>query len=596
MDLSALDLREQRHKDQEHYEHSDQDEAATHASTIEHTVQREADGMHRYICVSQWCMTIVAPLLVMAFVGAIAITTTRTGPTRSSDPTTECYAQYPQLEYMTALQWWKNQELPKRHISPDEDDRYDWFQDRQPFQPIVGEETVIAGVLYTLHDETLKMTALFPPMYPEESREAIMHIVSPSREAYASCIIQEQTWHCSFRIEKISPDEDVIFDITYRPGPATLPSRIYSYSGSIPHQRAYPRIVALSCFGADNTRDKSSLIRAIKETQPDLLALQGDQTYSNVLGYGFLELVYSLNSITRSIPTLVQMDDHDYGEGNLFGAEGGAETSGDGFHAPPCIVNAIQKLAMSHMPNPESQTQLDNGIDKYFTSFSYGRVDFAILEARKFKSDYPSSTNSLLGKEQEAWLRSWCGSKRDHLKIILSQTPFASLGTNMTLPSRNSYIGEASLYDARDTNACPPEGRKRFMEIIKGCSRLVIAGDQHVGIAVTHDDYGVSQCSSPAAINDQFWRLNFEPLNKSVLDLTNQQYRVLRVSNIEESVWRNYRPIETRTMDDSIKAARKDGFLMIDFEDEKSAVCSMHGYRNGHEVAWSVSVDVEVSR
>ena len=43
--------------------------------------------------------------------------------------------------------------------------------------------------------------------------------------------------------------------------------------------------------------------------------LQGDQTYDpKNLGLGQLELVYSIRNLTSVMPTIVQLDDHDYGK------------------------------------------------------------------------------------------------------------------------------------------------------------------------------------------------------------------------------------------------------------------------------------------
>jgi len=53
--------------------------------------------------------------------------------------------------------------------------------------------------------------------------------------------------------------------------------------------------------------------------EPDLLVLQGDQTYFHKnLVYGQLETFYTLRDLTRNIPTIVQLDDHDYGESSAF--------------------------------------------------------------------------------------------------------------------------------------------------------------------------------------------------------------------------------------------------------------------------------------
>jgi hypothetical protein len=504
----------------------------------------------------------------------------------------ECFAKYPLHESFSSGSWWNKTNVSYSVLLPDDPMRYAWFRDRKPFEPIVGDETIIAGVIYTLSAGLLKMTVLFPPLHPVESR--VVHVtirnISHAVVTEASCLIVENTWHCPLRMPSMDAAQDYTYEVTYQPKPDGVSKFSYKYNGNIPKQVAYPRIAALSCFGVDDAKDKALLIQALVESKPDLLSLQGDQTYMNVLAYGFVELMYTMNEITRNIPTLVQMDDHDYGQGNLYGAALGAENSGDGFFRPPCIVNAIQKLAMSHMPDPVSDQHLDNGIDEYFTSYTYGSVEFAVLEARKFKSE-SEEVGSLLGHEQEAWLKEWCSASTSPLRVILTQTPFASLATNITRPggSTEGYIGPARPLDTTDTNGFPPDGRKRFMDIAHGCSPLILSGDQHLGMVASYDNYGISECASPAVVNDQFWRLNFEPINTPIVDYYNETHTMHRVWNMDDWVWQNFLPEETQLANDRVKAARADGFLMVNL-DGQAASCEMHAYRLGHELVWSVTV------
>jgi alkaline phosphatase D len=274
----------------------------------------------------------------------------------------------------------------------------------------------------------------------------------------------------------------------------------------------YPKIAAMGCFGTDSTWRKPELQAAVLAEQPDLLLLQGDQSYLHYnIASGFLELVYSINNITRNVPTLVQMDDHDYGMPNIWGAGTKEEDSGSGFDKPACVINALQNMALSHLPDAATNETLENGIDIKFTSYVYGNVDFAVLEARKFKS---YKGDSLLGSEQEEWLRNvWCKHNAGAVKVVLSQTPFASLATNAT----NFYVGKGRIDTVNvsiDSNGYPPEGRRRFMEIAQDCAPLILSGDQHLGIAVTYEDFGVSECASPAVVNDVLYVL-FEVSDES---------------------------------------------------------------------------------
>ena len=69
--------------------------------------------------------------------------------------------------------------------------RYQWIRSRQPYEPLQGDTTMIAGVLFTLSDSTLKMSALFPPLYKWEATRAYLHIrgQSSSQEYEMECDI-----------------------------------------------------------------------------------------------------------------------------------------------------------------------------------------------------------------------------------------------------------------------------------------------------------------------------------------------------------------------------------------------------------------------
>lgn len=259
--------------------------------------------------------------------------------------------------------------------------------------------------------------------------------------------------------------------------------------------------------------------------------------------------------------------------------------SGAGFTKPPCIVNALQDLSLGHLPDPVSQQTLRNGITIHYTNYRYGQVDFAILEARKFKN-YRSG-NSLLGEDQEQWLQDWCNTNHHRLGIVLAQTPFAALATNNTA---YKHRGIKPVRAPIDTNAQPVEARERFMRIIQNCSPLILSGDQHLGVAVTYDDYQVSEFASPAVINDVFWRLNYQRLGGSYNDPFGNQYRLLGAWNVDDLVLKRYSlPRRTRTASNAMKQRRADGFMMVNLNG-RTATCEMHSYRRAHDVIWTAKV------
>ncbi|KAG7361567.1 PhoD-like phosphatase [Nitzschia inconspicua] len=493
-----------------------------------------------------------------------------------------CYEWNPRQESLSTLKWWENTDALEGDSS-----RLEWFRKRQVYEPIVDskERNLVAGVLYTHSQTTLKMTVLFPPLYPEETRQAAVFVIGTSTGKLweQTCNINDGTWHCTVRFDSIPHTESYVYEVQYTADSNHYSSDyFYNYGGSIPMQKDYPRIAGVGCFGKDSTKNKDELRDAIIAQDPDILVLQGDQTYfhTNLL-YGFLETIYAINDLTRNIPTIVQLDDHDYGQGNIWGAWDDDEDSGAGFDVAPCVVNAVQDLSIGHLPDPGSDQTLDNGIKSYYTNYIYGKTDLAIMESRKFKNR--RNGDSLFGSNQEAWVQEWC-EDQERLKVILLQTPISLLATNST---RN---GKLTSMRAVIQDVTTP-GRDRFMSIIKDCTQLLLSGDQHLGIAVTYDQYGMSECASPAASNDMFWRLNSFEEGKSHMSGDGMQYTLHKVWNVKRNTYLKYENAKnTRLVDnDVMKKNRADGFLMVDL-DGTTATCEMHSYRVSPEKVWEVSV------
>jgi len=453
----------------------------------------------------------------------------------------------------------------------------------------VGTTSLIAGVFFSFTKNTVKLTAFFLPLYFVEEKKATL-IIKGKKSGLTrkqECDIVYNLWHCTFRIDFVSEKESWSYHVRYRPKKNGDEDPTYIYDGFIPKPVDYPRVASVGCFGMDKTKDKTELVDAVLSTSPDLIILSGDMTYNHKsLVFGFLETILTISEITRSTPTIVQMDDHDYGQGNLWGAGEGSQNSGKGFEKTPCLINLLEDHLMGHNPDPSKDTRLFNGLRSRYSNYVYGKMDFAIVESRKFKQ---SNKTSLLGEEQEEWLEGWCTENKDKTKIILSGSPFASLATHVkSLQDDFRRVNGGS----KDSNGFPEEGRKRLMEIINNCSKVVLSGDQHLGAVVTYPDYGVHDCASPAAINSMFWRLNLNEIGKSHADGFGNPYYLHNVWNIDVEA-RSLIPKLTRSKGNQIKNSRADGFMTVVFDGEK-AVCAMHDYWLGHNLRWKVEVPSKV--
>jgi hypothetical protein len=510
-----------------------------------------------------------------------------------------CYASFASAstEDMTARTKWLAPSKDGTKPAVADETAY-FYKNRLAFQPLLNSDTMIVGTLFTFTEQTLKMSVIFPPMYPKESTTAHVSITSNSTgfTDVRECLISPNIWHCGIRFDLLDQTQEYLYTVHYAPN-ALDASLLYNYSGIIPTQSNNPRIAAMSCFGYDDTAEKESLVSALKAQRPDLIVLQGDQTYFHTqLVYGFMQLVYALHEITRSTPVIVQLDDHDRALANIWGAGTQAENSGAGIPLarPVCFINLYQHYAMWHDPDPVSKDVLLNGVSIRYTSYVYGRLDIAVVESRKFKN-YANGT-SLLGSGQESWLRTWCHAHPERFKIVLVETPFAQVYThdgpnldallNRTLPVL-LQVGDQD----HDTNAYPVPGYLRAMEILKGCSNLVLSGDQHVGLAVTHDDYGITECTSPAAVNSYFWRVNYNQTGASHVDPYGNQYTLHQVWNVDVAVSSNFTPLETVYASPDIRQSRADGFLMVTVNGIK-AVCSAQSYRTAQTSIWNHTVSL----
>lgn len=535
-----------------------------------------------YIAAMKRLIAFVATALLMRTIGAVQDLNTNQILSAKDFTSVQEECEAPST---TDASSWQTSTLTKYGFT---DERRRWYLNRGPFEPIVGDSNLIAGVLFTISEGKLKLSVYFPPLHPRERRNAILLVEGNGvKRRKKKCHISALTWHCTFIVENINDAKTWKYRVVYRP---KKKGKKYVYSGQIPKQVGYPRIAALGCFGFDNTKNKSKLVEAVLDTKPDLLVLSGDQTYlHDHLVLGFLELVYTINELTRSRPTIVQMDDHDYAEGNIWGA--GLNTvenddSGKGFLVlPVCFINAVQRMMMGHDPEPATDATLDNGITIHYTNYVYGNVDFAVLEARKFKNK-----KTILGSGQEQWLKGWCSDRdlKKRLKVVLAQTPFYQLGTEVTNYKPDEMGTTIGAKENVDTNGGPREGWERAMDILSGCTPLIISGDQHLSIAVEYEGKDIVDCASPAAINDIWWRMNQNEVGKSHTDGWEHPYKLLAVWNVDKKVIDDYGcPKLTRTslVTDEEKALRADGFLIVDMDGTKAS-CEGHGYRVGHRVRW----------
>jgi hypothetical protein len=245
---------------------------------------------------------------------------------------------------------------------------------------------------------------------------------------------------------------------------------------------------------------------------------------------------WSFRDVLRDRPSFVLPDDHDVYQGNVWGAGGNPTKDGitdhdaGGFAEPADFVNAVFRTTVGHHPPAYDPTPMMQGIDCWYGDCVYGRISFAIIEDRYFKSgpegkvnDWPGRPDhvkdvnydtskldkpglTLLGERQLAFLDDWAQDwRRADMKCVCSQTIFCNLA---------NYHGENQefIFADLDSNGWPQTGRNKALDAMRKGFAFHYAGDQHLPSIVHHgidtwDDSGWSFCvPSTAAGYPRSWR------------------------------------------------------------------------------------------
>ncbi|MEX0681592.1 MAG: alkaline phosphatase D family protein [Balneolales bacterium] len=407
---------------------------------------------------------------------------------------------------------------------------------------------------YTLHKKLLKVTAQLTPVETIPDHKVSFQI----RENGSWKSLQETSVHelartAHFRIEDWLHSEDIPYRIVLEL-PLKDKIREYTYEGTIagePVSNGKVKAAMFSCnknWGFPN----SEVVRNVVRHRPDMAMFLGDQFYEGHAGFGVersqnVELAtldylskwymfgWSYREIFRHIPSIFIPDDHDVYQGNIWGAGGRRAPIDDGYgypsqdrggyNMPAEWVRAVERTQTSHLPDPYDPTPVEQGIDVYYTDWTYGGISFAILEDRKFKSapdtvlpfevvnGFPQDTEvdltryydieaDLLGERQHRFLEEWSSDwgHSVHMKVVLSQTPFCGAHTmpagstsdqivpQRPIPERGDYPeGDVPAPDM-DTNGWPQKERDEALRIIRKSFALHVAGDQHLASVV---QYGV---------------------------------------------------------------------------------------------------------
>ncbi len=375
--------------------------------------------------------------------------------------------------------------------------------------PEVARDKVICFALYTVHEKTLKLTAQLYPLKEGEPRKARLEAkMSGQWKTVAVTDVIERGWTAPFRVENWDDTEDTPYRVRH--------GEKAKYEGLIRKNPVDKREIVVVGFtgnsinpGHGGNIPKEDLVSNIKKIKPDVLFFSGDQVYDHRRHYAaWLNFGRDFGEVIKDYPTVTIPDDHDVGQPNLWGHNGRKSTlsgaSDGGYIMPVEYVKEVERVQTSHLPDPYDPTPIDRGIGTYYTDLTWGRVSFAIIEDRKFKTgpagmiprqgprpdhirnpEYdPKSVDvpqaRLLGERQlkflEEWGQDWTNAD---IKAALSQTIFCG---GAHIHGRISGRLHADL----DSNGWPQTGRNKAILALRKSFAFHYAGDQHLATVFHH--------------------------------------------------------------------------------------------------------------
>ncbi len=392
----------------------------------------------------------------------------------------------------------------------------------------VGRDSVVAFGIYTVSNNILKLSAQLYPLYPEETREVRLEIEENGNwKEIQNQNVNDIGWSALFRVENWDDSKKVKYRIRH--------GENASFEGLIrknPIDKEQLALAALSCNSNKDRGMRQNFVRNINHQDPDLIFFAGDQSYDHTEHTAaWLKFGLQFRETFRNRPAITIPDDHDIGQGNLWGENGKVSTSpgspDGGYTYSAEYVKMVERCQTAHLPDPFDPTQIKQGIGVYYTNLLWGGADFAILEDRKFKSgpegkipqqgprpDHirnpaydPASIDleglTLLGDRQLNFLDDWGTQNSDAVKVVLSQTGFCG-GAHIHGQKENR------LHADLDSNGWPQTGRKKALEKIKKAGAIHIAGDQHLATVIRH---GIEEFRDgpwafvvPAIVNDYYSR------------------------------------------------------------------------------------------
>ena len=429
---------------------------------------------------------------------------------------------FPNLDSAATGEWWKIQqttsERPNARRAP-----------KNLIDVNVPRDEVVAFAAYTHDRGTLKLSVQLFPLLDDEARRVRLEFKEGSNwRQVASAIVRYPGWSAHFRIDGWDNSRDVRYRVRH--------GREAMFEGLIrrdPIEKEEIVVASLSCNSSRTGGPRPRIVENVLAQDPDLVFFAGDQTYHHTQHTaGWLEFGLQFRELFRERPMIAIPDDHDVGQGNIWGANGKkAKTSAGpdgGYFYPSEYVRMVHQAQTWHLPDPFDGAPIERNIPVYFTNLRVGGIDFAIIEDRKFKTGpegsipkmgpRPDHINDpsydrravdlkglkLLGDRQlkflHQWGQDWTGAS---MKTVLSQTAFCG-AVHLHGSPNNRLLADL------DSNAWPQTGRNKALKEIRRAWAPHLCGDQHLAVVVQHgiDAYrdGPFGFTNPALVNTIYGR------------------------------------------------------------------------------------------
>ncbi len=415
-----------------------------------------------------------------------------------------------------------------------------WFDDLDVSGTKISHKTenrfgAILWAMYTNSRNVLKITAQLAPVSAQGNDDVQLEIKEGDHwKKVATEKLRFDSYTATFRIADWDPSKEVNYRISYSGRLKDGETMDYEYIGTIRREPVDRPLVfgGMTCqygYGFPYTPVANNL----RKEDPDILYFSGDQIYEGNGGYPIIRFPaerailnylgkwymfgWAFGDLMKDRPTICTPDDHDVFQGNLWGAGGRKieweewqEYSGTkgGYIEPAEMINVVHATQCSHLPDPYDPTPIDQVITIWYTDMVYGKVSFAIISDRIFKSgpkevafweegrrDWITEPDidlsrldkpglKLIGDRQFEFLEEWMGDwKGANMKVLLSQTLFANI------PTHHGSL-DGFLAGDLDSGGWPQTPRNKVVDLLRRCYAFHISGDQHLPLFV---QYGIDE-------------------------------------------------------------------------------------------------------